>query len=70
LFDYINRMVYNQDTKNSHYKWRETHKEQYREYVNKSAKKHYQEHKDILKQKSLDRYYYKKELKELMNILL
>lgn len=63
-------MVYNQDTKTSHYKWRETHKEQYREYVNKSVKKHYQEHKEKLRQKSLDRYYYKKELKEFMSILL
>ena len=63
-------MVYNQDSKISHYKWRETHKDQYREYVNKSAKKHYQEHKEDLRQKALNRYYYKKELKEFMNILL
>jgi hypothetical protein len=63
-------MVYNELCKNAHYKWRETHKDQYREYVNKSVKKHYQAHKDDLKKKSLDRYYYKKEIKEFMNILL
>jgi len=63
-------MVYNQDSKISHYKWRETHKDQYREYVNKSAKKHYQANKEVLRQKSLDRYYYKKDLKEFMKILL
>ena len=63
-------MVYNEDMKISHYKWRETHKDQYRAYVNKSVKKHYEQHKDILRKKSLDRYYYKKELKEFMNILL
>jgi len=63
-------MVYNEDCKIAHYKWRETHKEQYRGYVNKAVKKHYQAHKDDLKKKALDRYYYKKELKEFLNILL
>jgi len=63
-------MVYNQEAKIAHYRWRETHKDQYREYVNKSAKKHYQEHKDELRQKSLERYYLKKEMKEFLNILL
>lgn len=63
-------MVYNQDSKISHYKWRETHKDQYREYVNKSAKKYYQSNKEVMRQKSLDRYYYKKDMKEFMQILL
>lgn len=63
-------MVYNEDTKKAHYKWRETHIEQYREYVNKSVRKHYEKNKEKLNKKSLDRYYLKKELKEFMNILL
>jgi len=63
-------MVYNEKIKESHYKWREANKEQYREYVNKGVKKHYQEHKDELKAKALSRYYHKKELKAFMNILI
>jgi hypothetical protein len=63
-------MVYNEDCKIAHYKWRETHKEQYRAYVNKAVKKHYQDHKEELRVKALNRYYLKKELKEFMNILL
>ncbi len=63
-------MVYNEKIKESHYRWRESHKDQYRGYVNKGVKKHYQENKDDLKKKALARYYHKKELKEFMNILL
>jgi hypothetical protein len=63
-------MTYNEEAKIAHYKWRETHRDQYREYVNKSAKKHYQANKDKLKVISLNRYYLKKANKELLNILL
>jgi hypothetical protein len=63
-------MVYNQNTKIAHYKWRETHKEQYRNYVNKSAKKYYENNKDGEKLKSLKRYYLKKEFDIFRNILL
>ena len=63
-------MVYNDDTKIAHYKWRETHKEQYKAYVNKAVKKHYAAHKEELKEKSLKRYYMKKINNEFLNILL
>jgi hypothetical protein len=63
-------MVYNEGTKIAHYKWRETHKEQYREYVNKSGKKHYETHKDELREKSLKRYHMKKVFCEFRNILI
>lgn len=70
FFFIIYKMVYNEETKLSHYKWRETHKDQYRAYVNKAVKKHYEENKEELRKKKLSRYYYKKELKEFMNILI
>jgi hypothetical protein len=63
-------MVYNEDTKQAHYRWRETHLEQYRAYVNKSAKKYYQENKEEAKLKSLGRYYLKKEMGIFLRILL
>jgi hypothetical protein len=63
-------MTYNENTKIAHYKWRETHKEQYKSYVNKGAKKYYHNHKEEASEKSLKRYYLNKELQTFRNILL
>jgi len=63
-------MVYNEDAKMAHYRWRQTHMDQYREYVNKSAKKYYQNNKEKANQKSLGRYYLKKEWEIFRHILL
>lgn len=63
-------MVYNENTKQSHYKWRETHKDQYREYVNKSAKKYYESNKVEQQLKSLKKYYLRKEMNIFRHILL
>lgn len=63
-------MVYNENTKKAHYKWRETHIDQYRAYVLKSAKKHYQEHIEEKRKYARDRYIMKKAFEEFRNILL
>ena len=63
-------MSYTLEAKTAHYKWRESHKEQYKKYVRDGAKKHYENNKNLLREKALNRYYVNKELKEFMNILL
>jgi hypothetical protein len=63
-------MVYNDNTKKAHYKWRQNNIEQYRDYVNKGAKKYYQNNRESSNEKALKRYYLKKELEIFRNILL
>ena len=63
-------MVYNENTKLAHYKWRESNKDKYREWVNKSVKKHYQENKDSINKKTMARYYLKKEMEAFRMILI
>ena len=63
-------MSYTLESKTAHYKWRESHKEQYKKYVRDGAKKHYENNKNLVREKALNRYYVNKELKEFMNILL
>jgi hypothetical protein len=63
-------MVYNEKIKEQHYKWRKANIEQYRDYVNKGCKKFYEQHKEELNEKSLKRYYLKKEFQVFRNILL
>ena len=63
-------MVYNNETKEAHYRWRKNHPEQYKSYINKGAKKYYQSNKDVAKEKALKRYYQKKEEEIFRRILL
>lgn len=63
-------MVYNENTKQSHYKWRENNIDQYREYIKKGAKKYYESNKVEQQLKSLKKYYLKKEMNIFRHILL
>lgn len=62
-------MVYNEEQKQAHYRWRQSHPEQYKGYVLKSALKHYQEHKVEKQKYARDRYTMKKIFAEFRNIL-
>jgi len=59
-------MVYNNETKEAHYRWRRSHPEQYKAYINKGAKKYYQAHKEEIRKK----YIQKKEEEIFRHILL
>jgi hypothetical protein len=63
-------MTYNENKKQSHYKWRESNPAKYREYVNRGAKKYYNLNRDEAKEKALKRYYQKKIELEFLKILL
>lgn len=63
-------MVYNENTKQSHYRWRENNIDQYREYIKKAAKKYYESNKVEQQLKSLKKYYLKKEMIIFRHILL
>ena len=52
------------------YKWRENNIEKYRGYVRKSVAKHYENNREKKINDELKRYYYKKECKIFLNILL
>lgn len=63
-------MTYNDNIKNSIYKWRGTHKEQFNAYCASLMKKQYLKNKDEKNKKNLERYYFKKECQRLSNILI
>jgi hypothetical protein len=50
--------------------WRINNADKWREYCRKSAITFYENHKEEKKQKSLARYYFKKEAQVFMNIML
>lgn len=56
--------------KKAFYTWRLLHPEKWREYCRKSSLTYYETHKEEKKQKTLGRYYFKKEAEIFRNILL
>jgi hypothetical protein len=63
-------MTYTENTKKATYKWRETHKEQHLKYARDYEKKNYEIVKATKIQKVLEKYYFKKELKAFLRILV
>jgi len=66
----VKHTKYNDNTKKSIYKWRETHMDEYREVVRRGVKKNYDKNREKKIKKSLHRYYVQKEFKAFLNILL
>lgn len=54
-------MTYNENIKNSIYKWRATHKDQFNAYCAALMKKQYEKNKDDKNKKNLQRYYERKD---------
>lgn len=63
-------MAYTEAQKKSIYKWIDTHKEQHRKYARDYERKRYTSVRETKIQKVLDKYYFKKELKIFLKILL
>lgn len=63
-------MTYNENTKKATYKWRETHKEHHLKMSRDYERKRYTSVRETKIQKVLDKYYFKKELKIFLKILL
>lgn len=63
-------MTYTLATKTATYKWRDGHREQFLELERNYQRKRYSINKDEKKQKTLAHYYYKKDLKSFLNILI
>jgi len=58
--------MYNKEIKSNIYKWRDTHKEEYNKYMLEI----YYRNADEIKEKRMKRYYYQKEAKVFLGILL
>jgi len=63
-------MTYNESRKQSIYKWRDTHKEEHLKYSRDYERKRYEAVKDQKIQKVLAKYYFKKECKIFLQILI
>lgn len=63
-------MTYNENIKNSIYKWRENHIDEFREYNALQQRKFYEKNREYKNKKNLERYYFKKEFQRLSNILI
>jgi hypothetical protein len=63
-------MAYDENIKKSIYKWRENNKDKYNNVRCVENRKWKQNNKANHNKKELDRYYFKKECKRLMNILV
>ena len=63
-------MTYNENSKLAIYKWRETHKEDHLKYARDYGRKRYGAIKGDKIQSVLGRYYFKKELKIFLRILI
>lgn len=63
-------MTYSEKAKISNYKWREENREHYNDIQRDFAKKTYEKHKKAYSQKALDRYYIKKEMNALLDIMM
>lgn len=59
-----------QKNKESIYNWRDTHRQEYNEYMKDTMKRAYDRDPETKKKQNLNRYYYKKECQRLNNILL
>jgi hypothetical protein len=56
--------MYTENIKKNIYKWRETHREEYNEYMLKLNMKHYYDNQEERKKKRMEQYYNNKEIKE------
>jgi hypothetical protein len=63
-------MTYNENIKQSIYKWRENHKEEHLKYSRDYERKRYEIVREQKIQKVLGRYYFKKECKIFLRILI
>lgn len=63
-------MTYNESTKRATYKWRENHKEHHLQIARDYERKRYETVKEQKIQKVLEKYYFKKELKIFLKILI
>lgn len=66
-------MPYTEAQKRAIYKWMDTHREQYRKLTRDYGRRRYANNEHIREakiQKVLDKYYFKKELKIFLNILI
>jgi hypothetical protein len=63
-------MTYSEKAKNSTYKWRESNHEHYNELQREYSKRVYEKTRDTKKQKVLERYYIKKDLNSLLDIMM
>jgi hypothetical protein len=58
--------MYNEKTKQSIMKWRQSHKDEYNEYMREQV---YTKHSDKIKENRMKRYYFQKECKIFRDIL-
>ena len=63
-------MTYNEKSKKAIMKWRETHGDEYLEYMRPHSLRYYKEHKDVCNARRVKLYYYQKECKIFRNILV
>jgi hypothetical protein len=61
---------YSEEKKQYIYKWRHDHKDELTEYNREYQRTNYWKYKDNIKKRTLNRYYYLKEVREFMNILI
>jgi hypothetical protein len=59
-----------QKNKENIYNWRDTHRQEYNEYMKETMKRAYDKNPDIKRKQNLNRYYFKQECKRLNNILI
>lgn len=63
-------MAYTEAQRKATYKWRETHKEHHLQIARDYERKRYENNREKKIQKVLDKYFFKKELKVFLKILI
>jgi hypothetical protein len=63
-------MVYNEKIRKNIYDWRESHREQYNQYMVGISREYYNKNKEIFSLKAKKKYQLKKEFLRLSSILL
>jgi hypothetical protein len=63
-------MAYNLNVRNSIYKWRQTHKEQYNEYINGKTLEYYYKNKTAMNTQRVKRAKFHQECQRLRSILI
>ncbi len=64
------KVLYTEAQKRAIYNWRNKNREAFNVIMRPHRKKYYEDHKELLAQKKSYKYYYHKELKIFLNILL